>query len=126
MTEIFGTMYYNEPFQRAMKEDLIILNGNATGIKWFANRVKQLEKKEGRKGMSHKNMIYCYVELSTEDYTNCSANMSSIQKGMDFNSEVIRPVGKKLNKGDLEDIKKEILEYQDFFKPSLVEAMKLI
>ena len=52
--------------------------------------------------------------------------MARAQKEISFNSEVIRPSTSKLDEFDLKEIRHEILESRNLFKPVLVEYMESI
>ena len=89
--------------------------------------IKNLRIKADRKGSSHQQPLLCYVELSTRDYVNCSANMlSAANGGIDGNLKLIRSTDKKLEDVDLKNIKKEILDSSELFRPNLTEFMKSI
>jgi len=88
--------------------------------------VKRVEETANRKGISHEKPLFCYVELSTENYIDCSANMIATQKDIKLDSEIRRHSNKKLNNDDLKNIRDEILESQTLFKSPLVEYMKSI
>lgn len=98
----------------------IILNQEET------QDVKRVKKIADRKGTSHEQPIYCYVELSTENYVDCSANMITAKKDIELGIEIIRRSDKRLDDGDLKNIKDQILEYRKLFKPTLVEYMESI
>ena len=98
----------------------IILNSEKT------DEVKRLEKFAGKKGTSHQQLMYCYVELHTENYIDCSANMIATQKDMKLGFEVIRTTTKKLNNDDLKNIRDEIVAYKDLFKKPLVDFVESI
>ncbi len=88
--------------------------------------VKRFQKRADKKGTSHQKPLFCYVELNTEDYINCSANMIvAAQKGIKL-SPSIRSTSKRLNNEDLKDIKNEIIEYKELFKEPLVVYMESI
>jgi hypothetical protein len=87
-------------------------------------QVISLEKRDGKRGTSHTNALYCYVELTTDDYTNSSANMAGALIEIGFDG--IRPSSNKLNDEDLREIRNEIVESENLFKPTLVGYMKSI
>lgn len=87
-------------------------------------QIKNLEAKHGRRGTSHANLLFCYVELSTADYTDHAAHVGRAQKEVDFDK--IRVSSKKLDEADLRNIRDEIIESQNLFRPALVEYMKSI
>jgi hypothetical protein len=98
----------------------IILNFENT------KEVKYAQKSADKKGTSHENPMFCYVELSTSDYIDCSANMITAKNGMENDSQIIRHSSKRLEEVDLKNIKTEILNYEKLFRPGLVEYMKSI
>jgi hypothetical protein len=98
----------------------IILNAELT------NRVKALGTKADRRGISHTNLTYCYVELNTENYTDCSAHMAQTQKDMLLETTPIRSIGKKLDRDDLIEIRAEILDTPELFNDALVEHVREI
>ena len=97
----------------------IILNPEIT------KQVKALQCSADRKGISFKQPMYCYVELTTEDYINHSANMLGTKNHIELNPG-IRPNGKILNKEDLDNIRKEITSSPSLFKESLVNYIESI
>ena len=98
----------------------IVLNATRT------KQVKHAEKNRDRKGASHQMLLYCYVELSTEEYRDCSANMITTQEEISLNTSPIRYSSNKLDKEDIYEIRGEILDSKDLFKPALVKHMEEI
>lgn len=89
-------------------------------------KVKDLEKPASKKGVAHNKILFCYVELSTEDYCDCSANLITVNKHSHTDYKVIRHTQKKINEKDLRAIKSEILQYSNLFRPALVDFMNSI
>lgn len=89
-------------------------------------QVKQAEKSRDRKDVSHQMLLYCYVELSTDEYSDCSANMITTQEEISLGTRPIRYSSNKLDKEDIREIREEILEARDLFKPALVKHMEEI
>ncbi len=87
-------------------------------------RLKALGSKADRKGTSHQSLTFCYVELSTKDYTDCAAHMAQAQKDMPIDTTPIRSAGTKLDNDDLFEIRAEILDTPDLFNEGLVEHIK--
>jgi hypothetical protein len=88
--------------------------------------VKAAESQANKRGTSHKAVLYCYVELYTENYSGCSANMIQTTQDMPIETTPIRPVGRKLEVKDLIEIREEILDAPELFNEALVEHVEAI
>ena len=88
--------------------------------------IKRAGKRADKQGNSHQQLIYCYVELTTEDYIDCAAHVGPAAKGIDFGTDVIRTAKKRLNNDDLRNIRQEIIDSKELFRAALVEHVESI
>lgn len=126
----FGNIFFIEDTEQRKEYVMLHSNGKTIDAAIILNpektqEVKRLQHGADRKGISYQKPLFCYVELSTEDYINCSANMISTGQNIELGPS-IKITDKMLNDSDLEKIKKEILDNSDLFKPPLVEYIKSI
>lgn len=122
----FGNIFYidNKEYVHLLSDDGIIFAARIFD-KEMTDNIKRVQAKQDRLGKSSEKTLYCYVELSTEEYIDCSANMvTAATGGIPEDKKLIRESEKILCEEDLKNIQKEILGSSNLFRPKLVEFIK--
>lgn len=89
----------------------------------ITKEVKRARNAADRRNRGQEQPALLYVELCTKGYEDHSANLVTA-RGVAGKIESIKLTNKKLGEEDLKNIKKEILENRDLFRPSLVEFLE--